>query len=224
MPTWCFCFGHVYLRIIESYNNLGLKRLIISLSAIISLTLASPPLYHVPKCHNYTSFKYLQGWNSTTSLGSLFLIVLESIIFMLKIKLQFILIRKTKFPHLCELIFLVKLRPWYKLFNSFLVVQNKACHSDTSDYASNSLNLQNKRKQKCLHYWPGLEEPGNLLTNKGSFLRNTPASVKTEKETLCEINTGNQVWNQYRKSVQESLILDTPSFCVFGHKMAEVRE
>lgn len=124
MPTWCFCFGHVYLRIIQSYNNLGLKRLIISLSAIISLTLASPPLYHVPKCHNYTSFKYLQGWNSTTSLGSLFLIVLESIIFMLKIKLQFILIRKTKFPHLCELIFLVKLRPWYKLFNSFLVVQN----------------------------------------------------------------------------------------------------
>ena len=48
-------------RIRESYYLLGWKRPWRSSSPTISLALQRPPLNHVPKCHIYTSFKYLQG-------------------------------------------------------------------------------------------------------------------------------------------------------------------
>jgi len=48
--------------IIESENHLGWKRTLRSSSPTTNPTLPSPPLNHVPKCHSYMSFKYLQGW------------------------------------------------------------------------------------------------------------------------------------------------------------------
>jgi len=46
----------------RSQNYFGWKRPLRSSSSSINLTLPTPPLNHVPKCHIYTSFKYLQGW------------------------------------------------------------------------------------------------------------------------------------------------------------------
>ncbi|KAK4823893.1 hypothetical protein QYF61_007958 [Mycteria americana] len=46
----------------ESWNCLGWKRPSRSSSPTVNLALPSPPLNHVPRCHIYTSFKYLQGW------------------------------------------------------------------------------------------------------------------------------------------------------------------
>ena len=46
----------------ETQSHLGWKRPLRSSSPTVNLTLPSPPLNHVPKCHVYTSFKCLQGW------------------------------------------------------------------------------------------------------------------------------------------------------------------
>ncbi|KAK4829643.1 hypothetical protein QYF61_005936 [Mycteria americana] len=43
-------------------NRLGWERPLRPSSPTVNLTLPSTPLNHVPKCHIYTSFKYLQGW------------------------------------------------------------------------------------------------------------------------------------------------------------------
>ena len=47
---------------LEPQNHLGWKRPLKSLSPTVNLALPSPPLNHVPKCHVYMSFKYLQEW------------------------------------------------------------------------------------------------------------------------------------------------------------------
>lgn len=46
--------------------------------------------------------------------------------------------------------------------------------------------------KKKMFYWPGLDELCSLLTNRGSFLRNTPTSVKTERKPFMKsiLNTG----------------------------------
>ena len=53
------------------HRIIGWKRPLRSSSPTIHPT---PPclLNHIPKCHIYTLFEHLQGWDSTTSLGSLF--------------------------------------------------------------------------------------------------------------------------------------------------------
>ena len=45
-----------------SLNHLGWEGPLRSLSPSVNLTLPSPPLNHAPKCHIYTSYRYLQGW------------------------------------------------------------------------------------------------------------------------------------------------------------------
>jgi len=44
--------------VIESLDHLGWKRPLISPSPTINLTLPSPPLNHIPKCHTYMSSEY----------------------------------------------------------------------------------------------------------------------------------------------------------------------
>lgn len=54
-------FQIIFAKFVESQNILGQKTPL-TLSLIINLTLPSPPLKYVLKCHIYTLFKYLQGW------------------------------------------------------------------------------------------------------------------------------------------------------------------
>ena len=56
------CHKGLCHKIREWQNHLGWKRTSRSSSRTVNLTWPSPPLNHVPKCHTYTSFKYLQGW------------------------------------------------------------------------------------------------------------------------------------------------------------------
>ena len=48
----------VLLWVFLSYSHRPLS----SSSSTANRTLPGPPLNHVPKCHLYTTFKYLQGW------------------------------------------------------------------------------------------------------------------------------------------------------------------
>ena len=56
-----FYFSFVVSVFVESWNHLGWKRPLRSLSPTINLTLPCPPLNHVPKRHVYMSFIYFQG-------------------------------------------------------------------------------------------------------------------------------------------------------------------
>jgi len=58
-----------FLGFIASQNHLGWKRPLRSLSPTVNLTLPSPPLHHVPKCHIHTSFEYPQGWFAAGQAG-----------------------------------------------------------------------------------------------------------------------------------------------------------